>query len=140
MAIILTIYQSERLIFTYSLLVAGTVMFHIFVFGSIRFDTPEQVIDFIVKLSITFIALLSPIFFLSKMNRNRQMMLESVETAQQAEQYKSDFLANMSHENRTPMNAIIGMCELILVIPVVSAINHENISDRERLRPYSAGH
>ena len=125
-AIILAVYRSERLIFAYSLLVVGTVMLHIFVLGSIKFDTPEQVIDFIVRFSLTFIALFFLMHFLGKMNKSRQMMLESVEDAQQAEQYKSDFLANMSHEIRTPMNAIIGMCELILREEGLSASAREN--------------
>ncbi len=36
------------------------------------------------------------------------------ESADSANQAKSDFLANMSHEIRTPLNAIIGMTDLVL--------------------------
>jgi PAS domain S-box-containing protein len=36
------------------------------------------------------------------------------ESAEQANQAKSDFLANMSHEIRTPLNAIIGLTSLLL--------------------------
>ncbi len=36
------------------------------------------------------------------------------ESAEKANQAKSDFLANMSHEIRTPMNAIVGLSELII--------------------------
>ncbi len=36
------------------------------------------------------------------------------ETAEKANQAKSDFLANMSHEIRTPLNAIVGMSELVI--------------------------
>ncbi len=39
---------------------------------------------------------------------------ESEETAQQASQAKSRFLASVNHELRTPMNAIIGMIDLLL--------------------------
>jgi signal transduction histidine kinase/CheY-like chemotaxis protein len=40
-------------------------------------------------------------------------MLKAREEADKANQAKSDFLARMSHDIRTPMNAIIGMSELM---------------------------
>ena len=41
-------------------------------------------------------------------------LLEMKEQAQAANRAKGDFLSNISHELRTPMNAILGMTELIL--------------------------
>ncbi|MBF0588623.1 MAG: response regulator [Magnetococcales bacterium] len=48
----------------------------------------------------------------------RQQMLDTLEealaSAEFANRAKSNFLAAMSHDIRTPMNAILGMCELLL--------------------------
>jgi signal transduction histidine kinase len=44
----------------------------------------------------------------------KQVLRESLSIAQSANKSKSDFLAFMSHDIRTPMNAIVGMCDLAL--------------------------
>lgn len=52
--------------------------------------------------------------------RAERRLIESIraarvlrEKAQAADQSKSEFLANMSHEMRTPMNSILGFCEVL---------------------------
>ncbi len=45
---------------------------------------------------------------------SREALRGACESAEAASRAKSTFLANMSHEVRTPMNAVIGMAELLL--------------------------
>lgn len=54
--------------------------------------------------------------------RINEELAEAVEVAEKATQAKSDFLANMSHDIRTPMNAIVGITDLMA--------NDENTSDK----------
>ena len=112
--IVLAVYRSEKLLFAYSLLIAAGIAYHIFALHTVDFSSRLRIAEFVVRISIFFVALFFLMVIIAKMNQSRELMLESVEGAKRAEQSKSDFLANMSHEIRTPMNAIIGMCELIL--------------------------
>ena len=124
--ILLLVYQSERLLLTFSVLTMCGVLCHIFALRTIPFATALDVIRFITRITITLTVQVFLVIVVRGINANQEKMLHSVEEARQAERYKSDFLANMSHEIRTPMNAIIGMCELILRESTLSDNVREN--------------
>ncbi len=76
--------------------------------------TANRSIDWIL-LGIVSLGLMALLHFnlILLLNFNRRL-LAAAEAANQANQAKSYFLSTMSHDIRTPMNAIIGMNEMIL--------------------------
>jgi len=53
-----------------------------------------------------------------------EALRQAKETAEAAEQIKSDFLATMSHELRTPMSAVMGMTQLALRTELTDSQRH----------------
>lgn len=66
----------------------------------------------IVICAVIFLIILLTILFYEKSRRNR-ILKKAIEKADKANIAKSEFLANVSHDIRTPMNAIVGISNLM---------------------------
>ncbi|MEF9865143.1 MAG: ATP-binding protein [Oscillospiraceae bacterium] len=64
---------------------------------------------------------------LEQQEKQKIALAESLTIAQQANSSKSKFLASMSHDIRTPMNAIVGMCNLAISDESNSQQVHESL-------------
>ena len=61
------------------------------------------------------------------LKKAKNIAIDALQTAENANKAKTDFLSNMSHDIRTPMNAIIG---------IISLIRH-NAGDKEKVIEYA---
>lgn len=74
---------------------------------------------FPIDLTITELQDKGEVFFvglvrdITDKKSTEKILIEALESAEQANQSKSDFLANVSHELRTPLNSIYGTLQLL---------------------------
>lgn len=74
--VVLVVYQSERLLFFYGLLIAGGVLYHIFIARTIPMDTPMDIAKFLMRIATLAYTLIFFISFIRKMNRNLAQLEE----------------------------------------------------------------
>ncbi len=79
-----------------------------------RLDT-QRTRSYLISMSVMFLMFVV-VFLLFYQSAKKQIMEtdKACQEAVKANKAKSDFLSNMSHDIRTPMNAIIGMTEILL--------------------------
>lgn len=70
-------------------------------------------VDYLFKPIDPFI-LQGKVRIFTDLYQQKQLIKQLASTANFANKAKSEFLANMSHEIKTPLNGIIGMCEMLL--------------------------
>jgi len=77
-------------------------------------------VNSMIKTSTTIVVIAMTAFFViisalaGRINRTVSLLVKAETEAEKASRAKGDFLAHMSHEMRTPMNAILGLADILM--------------------------
>ena len=106
--------KGEGCVISYTPLKSMKKWFLLAYIPAVELEATNTVVDWLL-LGMVTLGLLSLLFFnyLILMFYNRKLS-EAAEAANQANEAKSHFLSVMSHDIRTPMNAILGLNEMVL--------------------------
>lgn len=113
---LLSLYMIPEIIY---LAVGGSVvvfLYHVVVSRAIRLPRTKKDIVMMCLLIISMVTIEGIAYYLVKShNRIREELEENIAYLKGLEKSKDDFMANVSHEIRTPINAVCGISEMILM-------------------------
>lgn len=112
----MTMYNSkgEECVISFTPLKSMNTWFLLTYIPASELQTANKVVDWLLLGMVTFGLLMLLTFnYLILMLYNKKLA-EAAEAANQANEAKSHFLSTMSHDIRTPMNAILGLNEMVL--------------------------
>lgn len=91
----------------------GSKMIGVYIITNRSIGYDEALEIFLQPFNTTFSAMIYSRRMMDIQEGNSIALMEAKETAEHANQAKSDFLSSMNHELRTPMNAILGFGQLL---------------------------
>jgi signal transduction histidine kinase/CheY-like chemotaxis protein len=95
-------------------------------------DYLYQLLHFSCIVGAVILIAMGALISLKSNKRTRNNLARAAETADAANQAKSQFLSSMSHELRTPLNAILGFGQL-LQFELQSPLSDKQISQKDQL-------
>ena len=106
--------KGEECVISYTPLESVDTWFLLAYIPAVELEATNSVVDWLLLGMVTLGLLILLIFnYLILMIYNRKLA-EAAEAANQANEAKSHFLSTISHDIRTPMNAILGLNEMVL--------------------------
>lgn len=89
----------------------------------------KQLLHFLRPFDASYAVMINSMRVLEKEEEHRAALVEARDSAEHANQAKSDFLSSMSHELRTPLNAILGFAQLFDYDRSLTAVQKSNAKE-----------